>query len=208
MKAKSMSIRSIGFSVIFLLLFSFSMLFLTGCGNSQQTAGQDSSKVNLGQEKAKSDSNNAVEVPSTAKVTPDQLEAAINTNKGWQLVDIREPREFASGHIKMALNRPLGNLENNLGQISKEKEIVLIDLNGSRSESAYQLLLKNGYDQNKVKILTGGMLQWSGIVSAAGTSSDGKSESGNNNTGSNSGNSAGSSAPESKPVVQGVVGGC
>lgn len=198
-----MSIRSIGFPVIFLMLFSFSMLFLTGCGNSQQTTVQDSPKVNLDQEKAKSDPNNAVTVPSTAKITPDQLEAAINTNKGWQLVDIRESREFASGHIKMAINRPLGNLKNSLGQISKEKEIVLIDLNGSRSESAYQLLLENGYDQNKIKVLSGGMLQWSGIVSSAGSSSGGKSESVNNNAGS-----SGSSTPESKPVVEEVKGGC
>lgn len=203
MKARLMSIESLGFPVIFLLLFSFSMLFLTGCGNSQQTARQDSPKVNLSQENAKTDPNNAV-APSTAKVTPDQLEAAINTNKGWQLIDIREPREFASGHIKMAINRPLGNLKNSPDQISKEKEIVLIDLNGARSESAYQFLLENGYDKAKVKILTGGMLQWSGIVSSAGSNSGGSSESVNNNT--NGG--GGSSAPASKPVVQGVVGGC
>lgn len=204
MKAKSMSIRSMGFPVVFLLLFSFSMLFFTGCSNSQSTAGQDSPKVNLDPEKQKSDPNSAGLVPSTAKVSADDLEAAMKANKGWQLVDIREPREFAAGHIKMAINRPLGNLKNNLGQINKEKEIVLIDLNGSRSESAYQLLLENGYDKNKVKVLTGGMLQWSGIVSSAGSSSTGNSESVNNNTNG----SSGSSAPASKPVEHGVVGGC
>lgn len=203
MRAKSMSIRSMGFPVVFLLLFSFSMLFLTGC-SSQSTAGQDSPTVKLDEGKQKSEPNNAGLVPSTAKISADELEAALKDNKGWQLVDIREPREFAAGHIKMAINRPLGNLKNNLSQISKEKEIVLIDLNGSRSESAYQLLLENGYDKNKVKVLTGGMLQWSGIVSSAGSSSAGNSESVNNNTNG----SSGSSEPASKPVEHGVVGGC
>lgn len=204
MKAKSMSIRSAGFPVVFLLLFSFSMLFLTGCGNSQPMAGQDSPKVNLDQEKQKSDPSNGDLIPSTAKISTDNLEAGMKADKGWQLIDVREPREFAAGHIKMAINRPLGNLKNNLAQIGKDKEIVLIDLNGSRSESAYQLLLENGYDKNKVKVLTGGMLQWSGIVSSAGNSSGGNSESVNNNTNG----SGGGSAPASKPVVQGVVGGC
>ncbi|AHF06622.1 sulfurtransferase [Desulfitobacterium metallireducens DSM 15288] len=123
------------------------------------------------------------------------MDAAMQANKGWQLIDVRESREFAAGHIKLAINRPLADLKNNLNQISKDKEIVLIDLNGSRSESAWQILVDSGYDKNKVKVLTGGMLYWNGIISSAGSNSVNNS-------------SSGSAATAPKPEVQGVVGGC
>ncbi len=203
MRIKSMSMRSMGLTVIYLLLLGFGMTFLSGCGNSVSTVGavdkgQDATKANSSQ--AQANVNQKEAIPATANVSISDLDAAINANKGWQLIDIRESREFAAGHIKMALNRPLGDLENNLAQISKDKDIVLIDLNGTRSESAWRILIAKGYDQNKVKVLTGGMLQWKGIVSSAGSNSSGDN--------SNSGNDPAASKPKPKPEVTEVVGGC
>lgn len=201
MRAKSMSIRSMGLILIYLLLLGFGMTFLSGCGNSPSTLGavdkgQDPPKVNGSQNTQPVQAA----IPATANVSVDDLDAAITANLGWQLVDIREAREFATGHIKMARNRPLGDLEKNLAQISKDKNIVLIDLNGTRAQSAWHILVKKGYDQNKVKVLTGGMLQWRGIVSSAGSSSSGDT---------NSGVSGDTSKPEAaKPEVQEMVGGC
>lgn len=187
-----------GLKLIYLLLLGFGMVFLSGCGNSNSTAGT----VNKGQEPAVvngSQNTQAAQsaIPATANVSIGDLDAAITANKGWQLVDVREAREFATGHIKMALNRPMGDLENNLAQISKDKDIVLIDLNGTRSESAWRLLVEKGYDQNKVKVLTGGMLQWRGIVSAAGSGSSGVASSG-----------ADAAKPAAKAEVKEMVGGC
>jgi len=193
----SMSMRSKGLTFIYLLLLGFGMTFLTGCGNSQSTVGTV--------DKGKDTTQKATQpvqgfIPDTAKLSTNDLDAAITANKGWQLIDIRESREFAAGHIKMALNRPLGDLKNNLAQLSKDKDIILIDLNGTRSEAAWQVLVDNGYDQNKVKVLTGGMLQWSGIVSEAGSKSGGDKA---------AVAKPGEAKPaEALPVVQGVVGGC
>jgi len=191
--------RSKSLTFVYLLLLGFGMTFLTGCGNSQSTAGSV--------DKGKDTTQNATQpvqgtniIPETAKLSTNDLDAAMKGNKEWQLIDIRESREFAAGHIKMALNRPLGDLKNNLAQISKDKDIVLIDLNGVRSESAWQVLIDNGYDQSKVKVLTGGMLQWNGIVSEAGSKS--------------ADDSAAEVKPavakpgDAKPVVQEPVGGC
>lgn len=193
MKTKSVLIRSRGFTFVFLLLLGFGMLFVTGCSGNQTTKGQDPPKVNLSQE-TNSSQNAGDLLPDTAKISADELEVAVNESKGWQLIDVREPREFAAGHIKMAINRPLAELEKKITLISKDKEIVLIDLNGTRSESAYQVLVKNGYDKTKIKVLTGGMLYWNGIVSSAGS----------NSTESNTGSSSGAA----KPQVQEMVGGC
>ena len=209
MRSESWSMRSVGLTVIYLMLIGFGMTFLSGCGNSLSTLGTvdkgKDQKANGSQEQAnvKQNATQPVKdvpadmIPATANVSIGDLDAAINANKGWQLIDIRESREFAAGHIKMALNRPLGDLENNLAQISKDKDIVLIDLNGTRAQSAWHVLVEKGYDQNKVKVLTGGMLQWRGIVSAAGSNSSGDTN--------NSGNNA---AVPKKPEVQEMVGGC
>ena len=205
MRAESMSMRSMGLTFIYLLLLGFGMTFLPGCGNSVSTVGtvdkgQDPPKANVNQNATQPVQGVPADmIPATANLSTGDLDTAIKDNKGWQLIDIRESREFAAGHIKMALNRPLGDLKNNLAQISKNKDIVLIDLNGTRSESAWRTLVENGYDQNKVKVLTGGMLQWNGIVSAAGS----------NSSGVNSTSNAAETKPaEAKPEVQGVVGGC
>lgn len=205
MRAQSMSMRSMGLAVIYLLLLGFGMTFLLGCGNTVDK-GQDP-KANGSKEQASANQNAqpiqglpADKIPATANVSTGDLDAAITANKGWQLIDIREAREFATGHIKMALSRPMGDLENNLAQISKDKDIVLIDLNGTRAQTAWHVLVEKGYDQNKVKILTGGMLQWRGIVSAAGSGNSGNA---------NSGDSADTPKPEAaKPEVQEMVGGC
>lgn len=199
MRADSMSMRSMGLTVIYLLLLGFGMNFLLGCGNTVDK-GKDPTKANQNASQPVQGVP-ADKIPVTANLSTSDLDVALNANKGWQLIDIRESREFAAGHIKMAINRPLGDLKNNLAQISKEKDIVLIDLNGTRSESAWQVLVENGYDQNKIKVLTGGMLQWNGIVSAAGSnSSSDKNASGNN--------AAESKPTDAKPEVQEVVGGC
>lgn len=199
MEAKSMSMRSMGLTVIYLMLLGFGMTFLLGCGNSVDK-GQAPPKANVSQEQANVNPNATQPVqgdliPATANVSTVDLDAAIKANKGWQLIDIRESREFAAGHIKMAFNRPLGDLKNNLAQFSKDKDIVIIDLNGTRSELAWKVLIENGYDQTKVKVLTGGMLKWNGIVSSAGSISSGDNKSGAN-------------AAEALPEVQEMVGGC
>lgn len=200
-----MSMRAMSLTVIYLLLLGFGMTFLVGCGNSASTVGtvdkaQDPSKAEVNQNAKPLQGVSADRVPATANLSVTDLEAALVDDKGLQLIDVREAREFATGHIKMALNRPLGDLEKNLARISKDKDIVLIDLNGTRAESAWHVLVEKGYDQNKVKVLTGGMLQWRGIVSSAGSNSSADT---NNSETKNSGDTE---AP--KPEVQEMVGGC
>ncbi len=197
MKAKSMSRRSMGLTLIYLLVLGFGMTFLSGCGTPVGAGekGQDPPVINSSQNTPPAQAA----LPDTANISVDDLDAALTANQGWQLVDIREAREYATGHIKMALNRPLGTLENNLTQISKDKEIVLIDLNGTRAQAAWQVLVEKGYDPTKVKVLTGGMLQWRGIVSSAGSAGSGDT---------NSAVSADTPKTEAKPEVQEMVGGC
>lgn len=71
------------------------------------------------------------------------------------LIDVREPFEFATGHAKGAINIPLGSIPDNLNEIRKmENSIVVYCRSGMRSASALGFLKANGI-QN---IFNGGSL--------------------------------------------------
>lgn len=77
-----------------------------------------------------------------------------------QLLDVRTPSEWQSGHIPGAVNVPIGELKGKLQSLAldKEKPIVAICLHARRSIPAVRLLRIKGY-QN-VTQLEGGMTVW------------------------------------------------
>lgn len=89
-------------------------------------------------------------------VSPDDVHAWIN-NSDYQMIDVREPFEYSSGHVKKSINIPLGIIDDNLGKINKDKKIVCICKSGGRSLAASKKLSKLGYDVYNMK---GGMLAW------------------------------------------------
>lgn len=63
-------------------------------------------------------------------------------------IDVREPFEFAMGHVKGAINIPPSQLmagSKQLDEIPKDTEIVLYCLSGSRSNSSMHILKQMGY---------------------------------------------------------------
>jgi rhodanese-related sulfurtransferase len=69
------------------------------------------------------------------------------------LVDVRQPEEFAAGHITGAINLPLTELRNRLEELPRDREIWLNCGVGQRSYYASRLLLQNGF---AAKNLSGG----------------------------------------------------
>ncbi len=81
-----------------------------------------------------------------------------------QLIDVREPNEFAGGHILGARNIPLTQLKTRLKEIRPDKPVYLYCQSGSRSGRAAQLLYKKGYKD--LNHLQGGFKKWGGKVKA------------------------------------------
>ena len=65
---------------------------------------------------------------------------------GGRLIDVREPDEFARGHLPGALNLPLDRLEERVDEL-KAGPVVLCCQSGLRSQRATQLLEQQGIDE-------------------------------------------------------------
>ena len=61
------------------------------------------------------------------------LEEAVGTN-GWTVVDVREPHEFAAGHVPNALNMPMSSFDPK--ELPEGKPVVLVCQSGGRSRNA------------------------------------------------------------------------
>ncbi|MER2295318.1 MAG: rhodanese-like domain-containing protein [Desemzia incerta] len=72
-----------------------------------------------------------------------------------QIIDVREPHEFRSGHIPGAKNVPLGKVT----QYTPSSKTYVICQSGMRSKQATKLLFKQGHDVVNVR---GGMMSWTG----------------------------------------------
>ncbi|SDN66769.1 sulfurtransferase TusA family protein [Alkalicoccus daliensis] len=78
------------------------------------------------------------------------------------VLDVREPAEFAFGHIPGAVSIPLGELEARTGELASEKEIIIICRTGSRSDFAAKQLAEKGFPN--VKNAVQGMSEWEGTT--------------------------------------------
>ena len=78
------------------------------------------------------------------------------------VVDVCEIEEFERGHILNAINIPLKQLQDQLGQLekfrAKDKPIVLSCRSGQRANRAAAILRKNEF--KKVFTLSGGLTAW------------------------------------------------
>jgi|WetSurMetagenome_2_1015567.scaffolds.fasta_scaffold102151_2 phage shock protein E len=64
---------------------------------------------------------------------------------GAKIIDVRSPSEFAAGSYPKAKNIPLDKLEVRIGELPRDKPIVIFCASGARSAQATRLLKRAGY---------------------------------------------------------------
>ncbi len=79
----------------------------------------------------------------------------------YVVIDVREPKEYANGHVKGALNIPPAELmdgSEKLKDIPKDSNIILYCLSGSRSNVSKSIMqgigftnITNGINQQQVE---------------------------------------------------------
>ncbi len=89
------------------------------------------------------------------QITVTQLEAALKHDA--IVVDVREPMEFAQGHVPGALLIPMGQLPARLAELDKSQTIHVICATGNRSGAMTDSLVAAGYDAANV---VGGTSAW------------------------------------------------
>lgn len=89
------------------------------------------------------------------------FESAINTKDSIQILDVRTPGEYSSGHIKGALLADWNNkdeFKRRVAFIDKNKPVYVYCLAGGRSAAAAEKMRAEGYE--KVYELKGGINAW------------------------------------------------
>ena len=95
------------------------------------------------------------------EVTAKELKAMMDAKEDFQLIDVREQREFDFANIGGELI-PLNTIPDNLDKIARDKKVVVYCRSGARSGNAIMYLEKQGFTD--LYNLKGGILAWSDEV--------------------------------------------
>lgn len=102
-------------------------------------------------------SSDEEEIVRVEMITTREVKEVIDdykNNKNIVIIDVRTEDEYKSGHLKEAINIPVGEIESIT--ISKDKTLIVYCRSGSRSASAAKILSGMGY-----KVLDmGGIINW------------------------------------------------
>jgi len=96
-------------------------------------------------------------------------EASSLRDAGAFVLDVRQPDEWAAGHIPDATLIPLGELQSRLAEVPKDAKVVVVCRSGNRSAQGRDILLAAGYPA--VTSMAGGMNDWAAAGNATTTGS-------------------------------------
>jgi sulfur-carrier protein adenylyltransferase/sulfurtransferase len=92
-------------------------------------------------------------------ISPEELQAELDSADPPLLIDVREPEEWAIGRLPQAHLIPKGQLAERVDELTSAREVVLYCRSGARSAQSTRQLLDLGF--RNVKSLKGGLLAWS-----------------------------------------------
>ncbi len=111
---------------------------------------------------------------TSTSLSADEFEKGISNKETAQVLDVRTPTEYASGHIKNALLadwKDQNEFNRRISFIDKQKPVYVYCLSGGRSATAAEKMRKEGFV--KVYELKGGMNAWkAGNKSVEGKSNE------------------------------------
>lgn len=100
----------------------------------------------------------------TVDLLPDELRRLLETRREsrYCLVDVRQPLEYAAGHLPGALLLPLPELEARVFHLPADRALIFYCATGARSRVAADLALEAEATAQPVHHLVGGLLAWEG----------------------------------------------
>ena len=94
-----------------------------------------------------------------AAITPTNLVNLVN-REGAMLLDIRDSKDYSSGHIAGAVSMPVASIDARIGELEshKDKPVVLVCKMGQHASATGRKLKALGFEN--VRRLSGGMSEW------------------------------------------------
>ena len=97
------------------------------------------------------------------EITASELKNRMDAGEDIQLIDVRQPDEYAFAKIGGAKLIPLGDIVKRMGEIDSTRETVVHCKAGGRSARAISALQNAGF-KGELKNLKGGITAWSNEV--------------------------------------------
>ena len=97
------------------------------------------------------------------EISATDLKRRMDAGDDIQLIDVRQPEEWAFAKIEGAKLIPLGEIMSRMGEIDENRETVLHCKMGMRSARAVEALQRAGF-KGELKNLKGGITAWSNEV--------------------------------------------
>lgn len=146
-------------SLLLLSLTLTASLFI-GCG-ANNTEKKEANNSATSQENSDSPSETPAE-PVAKDISIEESKKLINDGDVTLILDVRNEDEFAEGHLKNAIQIPVDELKESLGDIDKFKdELVLVYCrSGKRSAEAMDILKENGF--TNLVHMKDGISNWDG----------------------------------------------
>lgn len=93
------------------------------------------------------------------EISPTELQQKLQNGENIQLIDVRQPEEFAICRISGSVLIPLGEIPKRYAEVAKNSEVVIICHHGFRSAQAIQYLNQRFGYENLLN-LKGGIHAW------------------------------------------------
>lgn len=99
--------------------------------------------------------------PGYQNITPQELKDRLERGEHLELLDVREPWEFATARIEGSRLVPLRDMPHRVSELDPHRETVVICHHGVRSAHVTQALDRSGFD--RVLNLEGGLDAYSQV---------------------------------------------
>ena len=99
-----------------------------------------------------------LELATFPQIPIDELRSRLDEQSDLQIVDVRRPAEYATGHIPGAVNAELAHLEEKAAELEPSRQTVVACAGGYRSSAAASILERRGF--RDVLNLVGGTGAW------------------------------------------------
>jgi glyoxylase-like metal-dependent hydrolase (beta-lactamase superfamily II) len=94
----------------------------------------------------------------TEQIDVAELRERLAEDPSLQILDVRRPPEYASGHIQRAVSVPLGELARRAASLDRSRPVAVICASGYRSSTATSVLERLGFP--RAANVVGGMNAW------------------------------------------------